>query len=189
MFTVYTFCVKPSLLIIGLGNPGKEYVRTRHNAGFIATNLLATEFGTGDWKPSQKFLSSVHEARIVTVPVLLVQPDTYMNRSGEAAKKLVDFYKLDPRTQVIVLLDDIDIPLGELRLRQKGSAGTHNGLKSIVDCFGEEVPRLRIGIGPKPEKADLASWVLSAFSDDEQKLLKQAIGTIPAMIKDFVMGE
>jgi len=130
----------------------------------------------------------MQEARIVTVPVLLVKPTTYMNRSGECIRKLVEFYKLNPREQILVLCDDIDLPAGEVRLRMKGGPGTHNGLRSIVVVLGEEFPRLRIGIGgTQPKGEDLSAWVLSVPSKEEQKAIEVAIATLPANVKKFVM--
>jgi len=192
--------MKPSLVIIGLGNPGASYEKTRHNVGFQAVETLVGEYGEGGlaphpngvsgagWKDKQKFRSSVCEGRIVTAPVLFAKPSTYMNRSGEAAQKFIDFYDLDPRKQLLVICDDVDLPLGELRLREKGGPGTHNGLKSLVDVFGEEFPRLRIGLGAQPTEADLANWVLSVPSKEEGKTLNEAIGKIPEMVKEFVIG-
>ncbi|MBI2117513.1 aminoacyl-tRNA hydrolase, partial [Candidatus Peregrinibacteria bacterium] len=142
--------MKPSLIIIGLGNPGKSYKKTRHNTGFAAIDILAKYFGTGAWKDRSKFHAHVAEGRILTSPILLVQPKTYMNLSGETVRKMIDFYKL-PTTHILVLCDDVDLPCGTVRLRKQGSAGTHNGLKSIVEQVGEGFPRLRIGIGPKPD--------------------------------------
>jgi PTH1 family peptidyl-tRNA hydrolase len=110
-----------------------------------------------------------------------------MNLSGESAKKLVDFYKVNAAEQILILCDDIDLPLGTLRLRKKGSAGTHNGLKSLVDVFGEAFPRLRIGIGPKPIKVDLAAWVLSALSAEEKETLQKTYEEIPALVREFVL--
>ncbi len=179
--------MKPSLLLIGLGNPGKQYDKTRHNAGFQAIDVLSKAFGQGEWKESEKYQAFVQEARVLAAPTLLVKPVTYMNLSGESVRKLVDFYRLDPKTQMIVLCDDIDLPLGTLRFRKKGSAGTHNGLKSIIEQFGEEFPRLRIGIGSKPAGADLATWVLSGIPGEEQKELNKAYGEIEAMVRNFVM--
>lgn len=179
--------MKPHLVIIGLGNPGKEHAKTRHNAGFRAVDVLSKEFGKGEWTESGKFLCRMQEARVVTVPVLLVQPTTYMNRSGECMRKLTEFYKLNPRGQILVISDDIDLPLGELRFRKSGGPGTHNGLKSIVVIFGEEFPRLRIGIGSPPKGEDLATWVLSAAPAADQKRIDAAIATIPEKVKEFVM--
>lgn len=181
--------MKPSLVIIGLGNPGRSYVQSRHNAGFMALDDLSKAFGEGEWKERQKFSSIVQEARIVTVPVLLVKPQTYMNRSGEAVRKIVEFYKLDSREQILVCSDDIDLPLGTLRLRRKGGPGTHNGLKSIVEQLGEQFPRLRIGIGPQPASVDLAAWVLSAFVEQERLMLAEAFTQLPDTLRTFVIGK
>lgn len=179
--------MKPSLVIVGLGNPGKAYERTRHNAGFHALDELAAAFGTGTWKQMSKFKGEVLEARIGIVPVLLLKPHTFMNLSGESVRALVDFYKLDPAQNLLVVSDDIDLPLGTPRLRRSGSAGTHNGLKSIIEHIGEGFPRLRLGIGPKPEKMDLANWVVSAFSDEERKVMDGLYAVVPDIVKEFVV--
>ncbi len=178
--------MRPSLVIVGLGNHGKTYDGTRHNAGFMATEVLSQTFDAGEWKDMPKFQARVSEAHITTVPVLLVQPQTYMNRSGECVRKITDFYKLNPAVQILILTDDIDLPLGTLRLRQTGSAGTHNGLKSLIEQYGEAFPRLRIGIGPKPAEGDLATWVLSAFSKEERKTLNESLKQIPEIVTKFV---
>ena len=179
--------MKPSLLIVGLGNPGKQYEHTRHNAGFDAVDVLQKECGEGEWQDKQKFVSHICEARVGVVPVLLVKPRNYMNCTGEAVQKIVDFYKMDPRTQILVLCDDIDLPLGELRLREKGGPGTHNGLKSFVQIFGEEFPRLRIGIGSQPQGYDLAAWVLSKMTDEESMALEKVYKEIPERVREFVL--
>ena len=180
--------MKPHLVIIGLGNPGKEYEKTRHNAGFRAVDLLSTEFGEGKWTERDKFLARTQEARVVTVPVLLVQPTTYMNRSGECIRKFVEFYTLNPRQQILVLCDDIDLPAGEIRLRMTGGPGTHNGLRSIVVVLGEEFPRLRVGIGGShPRGEELAAWVLSVPPVEEQRKISASIKMIPDKVREFVM--
>ena len=179
--------MKPSLIIVGLGNPGASHEGTRHNAGFWAIDQLSNEYGEGKCEEKQKFISRTQEARILTIPVLLVKPETYMNRSGEAIQKLVSYYKLDPSEQLLVITDDVDLPLADLRLKKKGGPGTHNGMKSIVDVYGEKFPRLRIGLGNKPSGADLAAWVLSRPPKEDREALDAAIATIPAIVKDFVM--
>lgn len=179
--------MKPSLVVIGLGNPGRSYASTRHNAGFLAVDALAEACEGGEWREQQKFCALTCEGRILTVPILFVKPQTYMNRSGESAQKIVDFYKLDPATQVIVCSDDINLPLGTYRLRLSGGPGTHNGLKSIVEHFGEAFPRLRIGIGPKPEEGDLATWVLSALTEGESRALSTVLAELPAVLRTFVL--
>jgi len=179
--------MKPSLVVIGLGNPGASYERTRHNAGFLAIDALSKECGQGEWKDVAKFQALTQEARIVTVPVLLVKPLTFMNLSGQSIRKIVDFYKLDASKQILVCCDEIDIPLGTYRLKHQGSPGTHNGLKSVAEQFGEAYPRLRIGVGPKPAGADLANWVLSTPSPADWKQLTGVIASLPQAVKEFVM--
>ncbi|MBI3331607.1 aminoacyl-tRNA hydrolase [Candidatus Peregrinibacteria bacterium] len=179
--------MKPSLILIGLGNPGASYERTRHNVGFQAIDRLSEEFGEGPWQDKQKFQSVIQEGRIITAPILLVKPQTYMNRSGEAVRKLVDFYKLNPGNQVLVFCDDIDLPLGEVRLRRKGGPGTHNGLRSIVELFGEGFPRARIGLGDHPTGEALAPWVLSIPPEDQKKVLTKTMETFPELVKKFIL--
>ena len=180
--------MKPALIIIGLGNPGEDYAATRHNTGFRALDALAKIFKTGEWRDQRKFLADTMEGRIVTVPVLLVKPRTYMNRSGECVRKLLDFYHLEP-AQALILCDDIDLAPGDLRFREKGGPGTHNGLKSIVEQIGEEFPRIRIGIGPQKEGEDLSVYVLSKPSDTERKEIAAAMTKIPEIVRGFVLGE
>lgn len=179
--------MKPVLLIVGLGNPGVSHSATRHNAGFRAVDLLRESFGVVAWKRAEKFDASLAQARVVTVPVLLCKPQTYMNDSGTPVHRIVDFYKLDPATQLLVLCDDIDLTCGTLRLRKQGSAGTHNGLKSLCAQFGEHYPRLRIGIGPKPDGVDLAAWVLSVAPPAEDRATTEAIATIPDLVRSFIL--
>jgi len=180
--------MKPSLILVGLGNHGAQYENTRHNAGFRAIDQLSDEFGVGQWSEKPKFLSQIQEGRIVTVPILLVKPQTYMNRTGEAIHKILDFYKLDPAKNLIVFCDDVDLPLAEIRMRQKGGPGTHNGLKSVISHFGEDFTRIRIGLGEQPDGADLANWVLSALTKEEAEAIDKSIGDIPKMVKLHVLG-
>jgi len=181
--------MKPSLVIFGLGNPGKEYRETRHNAGWWAVDLLTKEFGTSEWQPKQKFLCELCEARIGVLPVLLVKPLTFMNRSGECIHKIVDFYNLDVTHNIIVLCDDIDLEPGDVRYRETGSAGTHNGLRSIVEQFGERFARIRIGVGKQQPGADLSTYVLSSPLAGEMEKIQEAIATIPALMRKQVLGE
>jgi peptidyl-tRNA hydrolase, PTH1 family len=169
-----TVVMKPSLLVVGLGNVGKDYERTRHNAGFLLVDLLAKNHNASQWKEDKKFEAYVSDLQIDGVSILLAKPTTYMNRSGDALQNIISFYKLNPATQVLVLTDDLDIPLGTVRFRLSGGAGTHNGLKSIVAIAGEAFPRLRLGIGPKSEVMDLADWVLSKMTTEEEALLLQS---------------
>ena len=161
-------------MIVGLGNPGKEYEKTRHNTGFRATDLLAKELDT-----KIDLLKCQALTRKVTYKgqkLLLVQPQTYMNASGAAVGALASFYKLPPE-RVLVIFDDISLPIGRIRVRKDGSAGGHNGIKSIIQSLGsDKFPRVKVGVGEKPHPDyDLADWVLSRFSKDEEKALEPAL--------------
>lgn len=161
-------------LVVGLGNPGSQYEATRHNVGFRAVDALAKEAGVKIDRA--KFQALTAQATVGGVRVLLMKPQTYMNLSGVAIKQAADFYKVPPE-RVLVLFDDIDLDVGRLRIRRNGSAGGHNGIKSIISSLGsQEFPRIKIGVGAKPHPDyDLADWVLSRFTLAEQKLLDPAI--------------
>lgn len=158
-------------LIIGLGNPGRKYAETRHNFGFFVVDELARRLGAPESRT--RFRSEISEVRRGDGRFILVQPQTYMNDSGTAVRETVQWYKI-PLDQVLIVVDDLDLPFGELRLRQRGSAGGHNGLKSIFGVMGtQEIARLRIGIG-RPRSATI-SHVLSKFSKDEEAHLPTII--------------
>lgn len=159
-------------IIAGLGNPGKEYSGTRHNVGFDTIDSLADELNINLNK--LKFNSLYGETNIKGEKVMLVKPVTYMNRSGLAIAEIVRFYKV-PIENLIVIYDDIDIPLGTLRIRPHGSSGTHNGMKSIISLIGsDKFPRIRIGIGRNPDM-DLADYVLQKFSFKEREVINPII--------------
>jgi PTH1 family peptidyl-tRNA hydrolase len=156
-------------LIAGLGNPGPEYAATRHNIGFMVVDQLAAQLGSA-WEKSAKWdaLSAKCGA------VLLVKPLSFMNRSGYPLFAVAQFYKIDPR-QILVVLDDFVLPLGRLRLRERGGPGGHNGLESVIVQFGtEEIPRLRIGIGDAPREGSV-DYVLSRFFDEEKPIVRSTI--------------
>lgn len=160
----------PEYIIVGLGNPGKEYENTHHNTGFLALEHIASKLSVKINKV--KFKSYTQTACIGGHTVLLMKPTTYMNVSGEAVSAAMDFYKI-PLENIIVVFDDTTLPLGKMRIRKKGSAGGHNGIKSIINlCGGDTFPRIKIGIGEKPEGWDLADWVLSKYTDDDLKTLE-----------------
>jgi PTH1 family peptidyl-tRNA hydrolase len=157
-------------LIVGLGNPGLSYKKTRHNAGFQALDALASRF---DIRIKTKGFSALYgEGRIGNERVILCKPQTYMNLSGDAVQSLMHYYKLAPE-QLIVLYDDIDLPLGSMRIRANGSAGSHNGMRSVIACVNSEnFPRIRIGVG-KDESVLLRDYVLKRPSKAEQKTLDE----------------
>ena len=154
------------LIIAGLGNPGKEYENTRHNAGFMVMDALAEKIGADISEKKHKALCG--KGVIGGEKVILMKPQTYMNASGIAIEAAAHFYKIPPE-RVLVLFDDISLPIGKLRIRKNGSAGGHNGLKSIISCLGsDQFPRVKIGVGAKPHPDyDLADWVLSTVSKTE----------------------
>ena len=176
---------KPEWLIVGLGNPGMQYENTRHNAGFMALDAIAEK--TGTQVSRMKFKGYIGDAVLGGHRVLLLKPQTYMNNSGEAVVAAMQFYKLDI-AHVLVMYDDISLAPGKLRIRRKGSAGGHNGIKSIIELTGEEdFPRIKIGVGAKPRKEmDLADWVLSKFRPEEKDLMAQSTGNAAAAAEVIV---
>ena len=164
----------PEYLVVGLGNPEPKYDTTRHNAGFMAIDHIAAKVGC---KVNQlKFKSLCGLCELEGKKVMLLKPTTYMNSSGEAVREASQFYKIPPE-KILVIFDDISLPVGRIRLRAEGSAGGHNGVKSIIKSLGTEAfPRIKIGVGAKPHPDyDLADWVLSRFSAQEEKELQSAI--------------
>ena len=164
IYTVY--------IIVGLGNPGKKYENTRHNMGFIALDLIGEEYGIKIDKI--KFKALVGEGRIAGQKVVLVKPQTFMNLSGQSVTEIMNFYKEDIE-KLIVIYDDIDIPTGSIRIRKKGSAGTHNGMRNIVYLLGDDgFPRIRVGIGSET-KIDLINYVTGGVSKKEKEPLEAAL--------------
>jgi len=158
-------------IILGLGNPGRDYAKTRHNCGFMVCEALAQRHGLAPWTNRWQALLTDWPGRGDEAPTLLALPQTFMNRSGEVAQALVAFYKLPP-TDLLVVLDDIHLPLGTLRLRGEGSAGGHNGLKDIIQRLGPNVPRLRLGVGQPPPGHDQIAYVLGRFNEAEEAPLQ-----------------
>ena len=159
--------------IIGLGNPGKEYENTRHNAGFNSVDAIAKKYGIDISK--NEFKSKVGQGFIDNQKVILVKPQTYMNNSGEAVREVVDFYKLDSRSDIIIIYDDISLDVGMIRVRDKGSAGGHNGIKSIIAHLGSEAfLRIRVGVGDKGENGDLVKHVLGTFKGEDENTIKES---------------
>ncbi len=157
-------------MIVGLGNPGDKYKTTRHNAGFLALDYASKKWGCNI--TTSKFEALVGETVVGGNRTLLLLPQTFMNLSGEAVGKAAKFYKIKPEN-IIVVFDDISLDVGKMRIRNKGSAGGHNGIKSIIEHLGnDEFPRIKIGVGKKPHpEMDLADWVLSNFTKGEMTVL------------------
>ena len=179
---------KIEYIIVGLGNPGVSYENTRHNAGFIAEGRLEEKLG---FKADRhKFKALVGEVTLSGKRCLVMKPETFMNLSGEAVSAAADFYKIPPEN-IIVMFDDISLEPGKLRIRRKGSAGGHNGIKSIIECLdSEDFPRIKLGVGSKPHKDyNLADWVLSRFSDDELKLMQSAADNACKALEYIVSGQ
>ena len=161
-------------IIAGLGNPGRQYAHTRHYVGFDAIDVLAEKYNIKVENAKGRALTG--SGRIEGQSVLLVKPLTFMNLSGESIRALTDFYKIDETSQLIVIYDDISLPPGQLRIREKGSAGGHNGIKSIISHLGgQEFLRIKVGVGEKPAGWDLADYVLSRFAEDDRKKVEEAL--------------
>ena len=159
--------------IVGLGNPGIQYENTRHNAGFIAIDYLARKYSIDVRKI--KFKSLIGQGVISGQKVMLVKPQTYMNNSGEAIREIYKYFDFD-HDKLIVIYDDIDIDFGSIRIRKKGSAGTHNGMKSIIyNLEFDDFPRIKVAVGKKPSYMDLANFVLSGFSKQEVKIIEDEV--------------
>ncbi len=175
-------------LIVGLGNPGKQYETTRHNAGFICIDVLAEKYGIKINK--LKFKSLMGEGRIDGKRCLLLKPQTYMNLSGEAVRDAVDFYKI-PIENIIVICDDISLDPGKMRIRRKGSDGGQRGMKNIIyHLKNDNFPRIKIGVGAKPNPDyDLADWVISRFTASEAKLIKNVAENTVSAIEYIVKGD
>jgi PTH1 family peptidyl-tRNA hydrolase len=164
-------------IIVGLGNPERRYDGTRHNIGFSAVTALADACDISMDIKKHKALCG--KGMIGGQKVLLAMPVTYMNLSGESVRELVDYYKIDPEQELIVIYDDIDLAPGKLRIRPKGSAGGHNGIKNIISHLGTQTfPRIRVGVGEKPKGWDLADYVLSKFAPEEEPVIRDALARV-----------
>ncbi len=160
-------------IIVGLGNPTREYENTRHNVGFDVIDALAAKEGIRVLE--KKYKAILGKGVIAGESVLLAKPQTYMNLSGESVRELVNFYKIDPARELIVVSDDVNLDLGQIRIRKKGSAGGHNGLKNIIaNLGGDEFLRIRMGVGRMPEHYDMIHYVLGHFTQMERKAMDEA---------------
>jgi len=175
-----------SWIAVFLGNPGLRYEYTRHNAGFITADIIAKELGIKVNR--SKFSGLTATIKLGGKQVLILKPQTYMNLCGSSVKQAMRFYKL-PLDNIIVVSDDVSLPAGKLRIRRRGSAGGHNGLKDIIKkCGGEDFPRIRIGVGePQHEDYDMADWVLSKLSIEERKLISGTALKAAAALELIIM--
>ncbi|MCQ2542940.1 MAG: aminoacyl-tRNA hydrolase [Lachnospiraceae bacterium] len=169
-------------IIVGLGNPGKEYETTRHNAGFSSIDVIAEKNNINVTENDHKAL--IGKGYIDGQKVILVKPQTYMNNSGEAVREITDYYKVDVTSELIIIYDDISLDVGMLRIRDKGSAGGHNGIKSIISHLGtQEFLRVKVGVGEKLPQMDLADYVLGHFSAEDKDKMKDAYGNVYEAIR------
>ena len=179
---------KPEYIIAGLGNPGSEYERTRHNAGFMALDVLAEK--TGAKIKQAKYKALIDTVSINGHTVLLMKPQTYMNHSGEAVKAAASFYQIPPEN-IIVISDDVTLAPGRMRLRKSGSAGGQKGLGSIIEHLGTDAfPRIKIGVGDKPSRDyDMAAWVLGRFPEEDMKAVALRLEDVLGCIKMILDGK
>ncbi|MCC0739626.1 aminoacyl-tRNA hydrolase [Clostridioides sp. ZZV14-5902] len=171
-------------VVVGLGNPGKKYEKTRHNVGFDVIDILAKEYNISVTKIKHKAL--IGEGRVGIEKVLLVKPQTYMNLSGETLIDIYKYYKVD-LNNIVVVYDDIDLDVGKIRIRKKGSGGTHNGMKSITKCLGSnDFPRVRVGVSKPEVGQDLADFVLSRFRKEESDNINEALEKAACAVNSII---
>lgn len=171
----------PTFIIVGLGNPGPKYARNRHNVGFQSVDRLAESIGA-KFAEKKRFKALVAEGQIGAQRVVLAKPLTFMNNSGQAVRSISQWYKIPPE-RILIIYDDLDLPLAKLRLRPDGKSGGHNGLGSVIQEMGTaEIPRLRIGIG-RPAQGDPIDYVLGDFSRDQEPAIRDALGTVESIVR------
>jgi PTH1 family peptidyl-tRNA hydrolase len=175
-------------IIAGLGNPGKDYKNTRHNIGFDVIDVIAQKHNISVIEKKHKAI--IGKGVIDGYKVILVKPQTYMNLSGESLREIIDYYKVDPTEELIVISDDISLNPGNIRIRKKGSAGGHNGLKSIIQHLGTDgFMRVKMGVGEKPKGYDLADYVLGHFTEDERKIMDEAAKSAEEAVRLMMQGD
>lgn len=170
-------------IIVGLGNPGEKYVKTRHNVGFMVIDHLSMQLEAGF--AQKKFQSLFYKKSVAQEDIVLLKPQTFMNLSGSAVKEVVDMYKVSLH-DIMVICDDLDLPLGKLRVRRNGGSGGHRGIESLIACLGSrDFSRLRVGIG-RPTVGDAADYVLSRFSEEEYPVVKETLDTACVALKVWI---
>lgn len=182
---IYTIGSNKTVLVIGLGNVGREYDGTRHNIGFEAVDYYAEQQNFADWVVKKDLKAAVSSQTVAGTRVILAKPTTFMNLSGEAVQAVAHFYKVSP-SDILIVHDELDIDFGKIRTSVDGSAAGHNGIKSVIEHNGDKFGRIRIGIGPKsPEKMDSADFVLAKFNDKELKKIPATVKEVSSIISDF----
>lgn len=175
-------------IIIGLGNPTAQYEGTRHNVGFDVIDRLAEKYNIA--VDTKKHRAYTGKGMIDGQKVILAKPQTYMNLSGESVRELAEYYKVDPEQEILVIYDDISLDVGQLRIRKKGSAGGHNGIKNIIAHLGTQVfPRIKVGVGEKPKNYDLADYVLGHFSKAEREQMEAGYDRAAEAVRLILAGE
>lgn len=177
------FDMTERFLIVGLGNPGRKYRGHRHNIGFMAVDKLAAAHGITSSTVQNKAI--VGNGRIHTIPVIIAKPQTFMNNSGDAVGPLARYYKV-PSENVFIVYDELDLPFGTVRLREKGGAGGHNGMKSIINHLGQEFPRMRLGIGRPPGQMPVQGYVLQDFNKSDLPVLEDVLETAVRAIETYL---
>lgn len=174
-------------VIVGLGNPGKEYEKTRHNIGFMVVDKISDMLNGSDFK--EKFSGLLCEINYKGEKILLLKPQTFMNLSGNSLIQVVNFYKLNVEKDIIIIYDDMSLPLGKLRIREKGSAGGHNGIKSIISQIGDKFLRIKFGIGQSADKDKIINFVIGRFSKEEEVEIESIIENTAKIALEIVEGE
>lgn len=175
-------------IIVGLGNPTAEYAGTRHNVGFNVIDAIADKYNIS--VTERKHRAFCGKGIIAGQKVILVKPQTYMNLSGESVRSVLDFYKVDIETELLVIFDDISLDVGQLRIRKKGSAGGHNGIKNIIQHLGTNVfQRIKVGVGEKPKDYDLADYVLGHFGEAEKELMEEGYKKAITAVEMILQGD
>ena len=174
-------------LIVGLGNPGKKYDKTRHNLGFMAIDKVADTLKVNDFK--EKFSGLIGEVNYQGEKVLLLKPQTFMNLSGDSIIQVLNFYKIDPEKDMLVIYDDMSLPVGKLRIREKGSAGGHNGIKSIISHVGNKFPRVKFGIGASQDRDKTVDFVLGRFSKEDELEIEKVLKDVSDLVLKYLDGE
>lgn len=173
-------------IIAGLGNPDRQYQNTRHNIGFDVIDVIADKYGIAMGEKKHKAV--IGKGYIAGQKVILVKPQTYMNLSGESIRSVIDFYKVDEKSELIVISDDVSLDMGQIRMRKRGSDGGHNGLKNIIMHLGhDEFIRVRMGVGEKPPQMDLADYVLGHFSAQEREVMNESARTAVLAIETMMV--